>query len=145
MIIGYGDKGFEKAVGIFERKVIREIKRIIAETAEMAVSQMIALAPVDSSALKQAIGVKYEKGGLRAIIQVTAAHALFVEYGTGIYSTRGDGRKTPWVYYVPGGYIDKNGERSFYVFTHGMEAQPFFHPSVEVAFKHFKDEMNKLG
>jgi HK97 gp10 family phage protein len=135
MIIGYGDKGFEKAVSIFERKVIREIKRIIAETAEMAVSQMKALAPVDEGALKASINVEYERKGLRAVITVGAAYGIYVEYGTGIYSSTGQGRKTPWVYFKDGRYY----------YTRGMRAQPFFHPSLEVAFKHFRDEMNKLG
>jgi hypothetical protein len=138
MIIGYGDKGFERAVGIFERKIIREIKRIIAETAEMAVSQMKALAPVDTSALKDSIGVEYEKGGLRAIIQVTAAHALYIEYGTGIYSTHPEGgRQTPWVYF--------SEDLGRWVYTHGIEPQPYWHPSIDVAFKYFRDEMNKIG
>lgn len=137
MIIGYGDKGFERKVMFFERKVIAKIKKIIVETAEMAVSQMKALAPVDSSALKDSIGVEYEKGGLRAIIQVTAAHALYVEYGTGIYSEHPTipGRQDPWVYFKDGRYY----------YTEGMRAQPYWHPSLEVAFKYFKDEMNKLG
>jgi HK97 gp10 family phage protein len=137
MIIGYGDKGFEKAVSIFERKVIREIKRIIAETAEMAVSQMKALAPVDEGALKASINVEYERKGLRAVITVGAAYGIYVEYGTGIYSSTGDGRKTPWVYY--------SKELKRYVYTKGMKPQPYFHPSLEVAFKHFRDEMNKIG
>lgn len=135
MIIGYGDKGFEKAVGIFERKMIREIKRIIAETAEMAVSQMKALAPVDDGNLKGSIDVTYMKGGLSAYIRVGAEYGIYVEYGTGVYSSTGNGRKTPWVYFKDGRYY----------YTKGMRAQPYFHPSLEVAFKHFKDEMNKLG
>jgi HK97 gp10 family phage protein len=135
MIIGYGDKGFEKAVSIFERKVIREIKRIIAETAEMAVSQMKALAPVDEGALKASINVEYERKGLRAVITVGAAYGIYVEYGTGIYSSTGQGRKTPWVYYKGGRYY----------LTEGMKPQPFFFPSLETAFKHFRDEMNKIG
>jgi HK97 gp10 family phage protein len=137
MIVGYGDKGFERAVSIFERRTIRKIKRIVVETAEMAVSQMKALAPVDTTALKDSISVEYEKGGLRAIIKVGAAYGIYVEYGTGIYAEHPTipGRKDPWVYFKDGRYY----------FTKGMHAQPFFHPSLEVAFKHFRDEMNKIG
>jgi hypothetical protein len=137
MIIGYGDKGFERAVAVFERRIIREIKRIVAETAEMAASQMKALAPVDEGALKDSITVDYEKGGLRAIIKVGVEYAVYVNYGTGIYSTKGTGRSTPWVYY------SKKLKR--YVYTRGIHPQPFWEPSLEVAFKHFRDEMNKIG
>jgi hypothetical protein len=135
MIIGYGDKTFERAVGIFERKVIAKIKKIVADTAEMAVSQMKALAPVDESGLKNSIDVTYMKGGLTAYIVVGAEYGIYVEYGTGVYAVKGNGRKTPWVYYKDGRYY----------YTEGMTAQPYFHPSLEVAFKHFRDEMNKLG
>jgi HK97 gp10 family phage protein len=135
MIIGYGDKGFERAVAVFEQRIIREIKRIVAETAEMAASQMKALAPVDEGALKDSISVEYEKRGLRAIIKVGAEYGIYVEYGTGIYSSKGTGRKTPWVYFKDGRYY----------YTRGMTPQPYFHPSLEVAFKHFRDEMNKIG
>jgi hypothetical protein len=135
MIIGYGDKGFERAVSIFERKVIREIKRVIAETAEMAVSQMKALVAVDSGSTKASINVEYYNKGLSARIIVGSEIGIYLEFGTGIYAVGGDGRKTPWVYYKGGRYY----------LTQGMKPQPFFFPSLEVAFKHFRDEMNKLG
>jgi HK97 gp10 family phage protein len=148
MIIGYGDKGFQKAINRFEKHITNKVKQIVAETVEMAVSQMKTLAPTGKSVgsgLKDKIEVEYYNGGLSARIVSGAFYSIWVEFGTGIYSTTGAGRKTPWVYYVPGGYIDDNGERSYYVYTHGMEAQPFWYPSLEVAFKHFRDEMNKIG
>lgn len=136
MIIRYGDKNFERQVERFERETIKEVKRIIAETAEMAVSQMKALAPVstiDGGNLKNSIDITYAKGGLTAIINSGASYSLYVEYGTGIYAKEGNGRKTPWVYY------DKKINQ--WVFTRGMKASPFFHPSLEVAFEHFRKQM----
>jgi HK97 gp10 family phage protein len=137
LIIGFGDQGIERAVNKFERHIIRQVKRIVAETAEMAVSQMKALVPVGDGNLKRSIDVMYTQGGLTAIITVGAHYAWYVEYGTGIYSTEGTGRKTPWVYY------SKDLKR--WVYTRGIKAQPFWHPSLDVAFKHFTNEMNKLG
>jgi HK97 gp10 family phage protein len=139
-IVAFGDRGFERAINRFERRIIREVKRIIVETAEMAVSTMRTLAPVaevDGGNLKRSIEVQYLRGGLTAIIKVGADYAWYVEYGTGIYSTKGDGRKTPWVYY--------SQKLKRWVFTKGMKAQPFWHPSLEAAFNHFESEMNKLG
>lgn len=134
-IVSVGFKDFERTVDKFERHVIREVKRIIAETAEMIASQATALAPVDDGNLKRSIDVDYAIGGLTAIITVGAAYAIYVEYGTGIYATEGNGRKDPWVYFKDGKYY----------FTRGMKAQPFWNPSLEVAMKYFEKEMNKLG
>lgn len=136
MIIGYGHKNFDRQVKKFERNTIKEVKRIVAETAEIAVTQMKALAPIssiDGGNLKNSIGITYAKGGLTAIINSGASYSLYIEVGTGIYSKEGTGRKTPWVYF------DKKLNR--YVFTRGMRPMPFFYPSLEVAFKHFVKEM----
>lgn len=135
MIIGFGHGNFERAVSRFEKRVIREIKRVVAETAEMIVSQAKALAPVDDGSLKASISVDYMRGGLTAHIQVGSFYGIFVEFGTGIYSTEGNGRQTPWVYF-------KNGK---YYFTRGMRAQPYWGPAIEVGSRHFASEMNRLG
>lgn len=135
MITGYGYKGFEVAVEKFEKRLIRKIKRIVAETAEMIASQAKALAPVGDGNLKRSIDVMYAQGGLTAIVTVGAYYAIYVEFGTGIYAKEGNGRKDPWVYFKDGRYY----------FTRGMKPQPFFYPSLEVAMKHFSSEMNKLG
>ncbi|MEW5567381.1 HK97-gp10 family putative phage morphogenesis protein [Rossellomorea marisflavi] len=137
MIIGYGDTGFEKAIDKFDRHITRLVKRIVSETAEMAVSQMKALVPVDTSALKNSISVTYVNRGLTAYIVVGSSYGIYIEYGTGIYSQKGNGRKTPWSYYSP--------ELKQWVSTKGMHAQPFFHPAIEAAAKHFTTEMNKIG
>jgi HK97 gp10 family phage protein len=141
-ITEYGYVGFDKAVDKFERHMIKELKRIVKETAEMMASQMKALAPVaevDGGNLKNSIDVTYFNRGLSAMITVGASYAVYVEYGTGIYTTNPEypGRQTPWVYY--------SEKLNRWVWTRGMRAQPFFKPSYEIASKHFKDEMNKLG
>jgi HK97 gp10 family phage protein len=142
MKIGITDRGypgFEKAVSRFERNTIREVKRIVAETAEMMASQMKSLAPVstiDGGNLRQSISVDYEKGGLRAVITVGAEYGIYIEFGVGIYAEGGDGRKTPWIY-----WSDKLNR---FVWTRGMKAQSFYRPSIEIGMNHFKNEMNKL-
>jgi HK97 gp10 family phage protein len=136
-IIGFGDTGFERAVERYERQIIREVKRIVAETSEMAVSQMKALAPVGEGALKSSIDVKFMNRGLSAFIIVGVHYGIYVEYGTGIYSEHPTipGRQDAWVY-------KKDGK---WYYTKGMRAQPFFHPALEHAFIHFRNEMNRLG
>ena len=136
-IKGFGDKRFEIGVEKFEKYYIGEVKRVIAETAEMIVTQAKALAPFSEGGLRDSITVKYMNGGLSAYIHVGAFYAVYVEFGTGIYAVEGNGRKTPWVY-----FSKKHGK---FIFTRGMEAQPFWFPSLDVAEKHFRTEMKKLG
>ncbi len=135
-ITGRGFPDFERSVSRFRRKKIKEVKRVVAETAEMMADQMRALAPVDDGNLRDSIEVNYFNKGLSAKITVGAFYAVFLEFGTGIYSESGTGRKDGWVY-----YSDKLGR---YVFTRGIRPQPFYRPSVEQALNHFQREMNKL-
>jgi HK97 gp10 family phage protein len=132
-----GHKRFELAVDKFEKHMIKEVKRIVKETAEMIVTQAKALAPVDDSSLKDSIDVIYAQGGLTAIIHVGAHYGVYVEFGTGIYAVKGNGRKDPWVYY------SKKLKR--FVYTRGTEAQPFFFPALDVGEKHWSSEFRKLG
>lgn len=135
--IKYGNKGLEISLKEFEKHVIKEVKRIVAETAEMIHAQAVALAPTGDGNLKASIEVQYIRGGLTAIVRVGAGYAIYVEYGTGIYATEGNGRKTPWVY-----WSDKLNR---WVYTRGMHAQPFWNPALDVGRRYFQSEMKKLG
>jgi HK97 gp10 family phage protein len=52
----------------------------------------------------------------------TTPYAVYLEYGTGIYATSGQGRQSPWK------YKNRLGQ---WVTTEGMRPQPFIAPSVE--------------
>nr|WP_309101679.1 HK97-gp10 family putative phage morphogenesis protein [Fredinandcohnia onubensis] len=132
-----GHKRFELAVDKFEKYIEREVKRIVAETAEIIVTNAKSLAPVDDGSLKDSIGVTYMRGGLSALVTVGAHYGIYVEFGTGIYAVEGNGRKDPWVYW------SKKLKR--FVYTRGMKAQPYFFPALDVAEKHWHKEFKKLG
>lgn len=132
-----GVRQFEKTVDRFERAYINAIKRVIAETAQMIQSQAKALAPVDDGNLRDSIEVRYFNKGLSAEIIVGASYGIYVEFGTGVYAKEGNGRKDPWVYY--------SEKLKRYVFTRGIQPQPYWTPSIEVGSKFFEKEMNKLG
>lgn len=136
MITKRGYIEFDRAVEQFEKKLIKRIKGIVAETAEIAVAQMKALVPVDEGNLRKSIDVTYYNGGLSAVITVGAHYGIYIEHGTGIYAENGDGRKTAWA------WLNDKGK---WIWTRGYPAQPFFYPSMEIAAKHFSQEMNKLG
>jgi HK97 gp10 family phage protein len=134
--IGYGHD-ISRTVSRFERRVIREIKRIVAETAEKIAAQARALAPVDLGNLRASIEVNYYKGGLAAEVRVTADYAIYVEYGVGIYAENGNGRKDGWAYF--------NERYGRWVFTRGFPPQPYWRPALEFGRKHFNSELRKLG
>lgn len=135
--IKFGNKRLEMSLERYEKHVIGKVKTIVAETAAILQSQATLLAPVDEGNLKQSIEIQFLKGGLTAIVTVGAEYAIYVEYGTGIYAVKGNGRKTPWVYW--------SDKLKRYVYTRGIEAQPFWNPSLDVAARHFQTEMRKLG
>ncbi|MFT4415321.1 HK97-gp10 family putative phage morphogenesis protein [Fredinandcohnia humi] len=138
MSVSYGGhKRFELAIDKFEKHIEREVKRIVRETAEIIISNAKAQAPVDDSSLKDSIDVIYTKGGLTAIVTVGVYYGIYVEFGTGIFAVKGNGRKDPWVYW--------SKKLNRFVFTRGMKAQPFFFPALDVAEKHWNKELKKLG
>ncbi|WP_433958847.1 HK97-gp10 family putative phage morphogenesis protein [Cytobacillus horneckiae] len=142
-----GMRQFERTLARFERDFINEVKRIIAETAEMIKSQAQALAPVDDDNLMESIGVYYYKRGLAAEIIVGAHYGIYVEYGTGIYAEGPGGsraKKIPWAYPHPDGKRDEKGNLIF-IWTNGMKAQPYWAPAMEAGNRHFERELNRLG
>ena len=76
--------------------------------------------PVNDGQLRQSITHVVE--GTKGEVGSNVEYAPYVEIGTGIYSTEGTGRQTPWT------YKDAKGE---WHTTRGMEAQPFLKPALE--------------
>lgn len=81
-------------------------------------------APKDTGALRRSITSKVEVTGntIEGIVFTPLEYAPWVCYGTGIYSSNGNGRQTPWV------YRDDKGE---YHYTHGQHPQPYLRPALE--------------
>ena len=76
--------------------------------------------PVDSGQLRQSINHKVEDNA--GWVSTNVEYAPYVELGTGIYSSEGGGRQTPWV------YKDASGE---WHRTSGSKPQPFMKPALE--------------
>ena len=76
-------------------------------------------APSATGNLRRSIDFVVE--GSEGVVYSNAEYAPYVEYGTGIYATKGNGRKKPWR------YENSKGE---WVTTRGSRAQPFFEPAV---------------
>ena len=81
-------------------------------------------APKDTGALRRSIQSKVEVTGneIDGIVFTPLEYAPYVEYGTGLFASNGNGRKTPW------GYRDDKGN---YHYTHGQHPHPYMRPALE--------------
>ena len=139
-----GAKEIRTALNRWGEAIEADVKRIVVETAKLLKTEAVARAPEDTTALKQSIKVHILNDGLTAIVTVGVHYAIYVEFGTGIYAVNGNGRKTPWAYLDPKGRKDENGD-PLWIWTRGMEAQPFWFPAIKIAQDYFEKEMRKLG
>lgn len=81
-------------------------------------------APVRDGNLKNSITHAVNVGEpLLGHVFTSVPYAPYVEIGTGIYSSKGDGRKTPWIYYDP-----KLGKK---VWTRGSYPHPYLKPAAD--------------
>ena len=78
--------------------------------------------PVDDGQLRQSITHEINAKNLEITIGTNVEYAPYVEIGTGIYSTKGTGRTTPWV------YQSATGE---FITTSGTKSQPFLEPAAQ--------------
>lgn len=76
--------------------------------------------PSSTGQLRQSI--THEVDGTEGAVGTNVEYAPYVEIGTGIYSSQGDGRQTPW------SYQDAKGE---WHTTEGMPPQPYLKPALE--------------
>lgn len=77
--------------------------------------------PKDTGALRRSITSKVE--GLEGIIYTPLEYAPYIEYGTGLFAEKGNGRKE-----VPWNYQDDEGK---WHSTSGLKPQPFMRPSLD--------------
>lgn len=132
-----GANKVRKALNRWGEAIEADVKRIVVETAYLLKAEAVARAPEDTGDLKRSIEVDILNDGLTAIVTVGVHYAIYIEFGTGIYAVKGNGRKTPWSYY--------SNKLDQWVTTRGMQAQPFWFPAIEIAQDYFKKEMRKLG
>lgn len=80
-------------------------------------------APKDTGALRRSITSKVEVTGnsIEGIVFTPLEYAPYQEFGTGMFSENGNGRKTPWV------YMDDKGN---YHYTRGQHPQPYMRPAL---------------
>lgn len=77
-------------------------------------------APKDTGALRRSITSKVE--GNQGIVYTPLEYAPYVEYGTGLFATKGGRKDVPW------SYQDDKGE---WHTTSGQNPQPFMKPALD--------------
>lgn len=77
--------------------------------------------PSDTGALRRSIDFEVEDGGMEGVVFSNLEYAPYVEIGTGIYSSKGSGRSTPWRYEGSHGWVT----------TKGNKPQPFLEPAAK--------------
>lgn len=100
--------------------------------------------PVDDGTLRASITHELKPSELKGVVGTGVEYAPYVEFGTGVYSSKGGGRGTPW------SYQDASGA---WHTTVGQRPQPFMLPALEdnrdKIIKDIKDsvkqELRRLG
>lgn len=126
--VKYGNNNLVVALEDYREEMEDWVKKGIAKTTQMIYNTAVALAPVDTGFLKESIDFMYKDGGFTGVVSVGSEYAIFIEYGTGIYSVNSRAKKIPW------SYQDADGE---WHTTYGMPAQPFWNPAIDAGRKTF--------
>ena len=92
--------------------------------------------PVDTGDLRNSITHEVEDNV--GYVGTNKEYAPYVEYGTGIFASEGNGRDTPWSY--------QDDEGNWHT-TIGQKPQPFLEPAAQtkktLVIKVFNDEINR--
>lgn len=78
-------------------------------------------APIDQGQLRASMFTQTQMDDSSIVTRVgnSSSYAPYIHQGTGLYATNGNGRKTPWCYYVA------TGKYKGYHITRGQRPQPF--------------------
>lgn len=78
-------------------------------------------APHSTGALQRSIDFEVSDDGTEGVVYTNLEYAPYVEVGTGIYSSKGGGRDTPWSYKTADGWVT----------TRGQKPHPFMEPALQ--------------
>lgn len=113
-------KEVQKNLGQFEKELPNILEKALEKACLIVENSAKQNCPVNEGQLRQSINHTVE--GTKGEVGTNVEYAPYVEIGTGIYSTEGNGRQTPWT------YQDAKGD---WHTTSGMKAQPFLKPALE--------------
>lgn len=95
------------------------LKKALTDSCLLVQNEAKTICPVDSGRLRSSIS--YEVDNDNGFIGTNTEYAPWIEMGTGLFSSTGDGRQDPW------SYQDASGQ---WHHTSGMKPQPFLKPAL---------------
>ena len=103
---------------------VREMTSAMQDACNLVEGAAKDKAPKDTGALRRSITSKVEVTGnsIEGIVFTPLEYAPYQEFGTGLFTENGNGRKTPWV------YMDDKGN---YHYTRGQHPQPYMRPALQ--------------
>ncbi|MHB7942153.1 HK97-gp10 family putative phage morphogenesis protein [Staphylococcus capitis] len=128
--VKYGADSLVVELERYQKNVEKWAKKGIFRTTLKIYNTAIHLMPVDTGFLRQSTTIDFENGGLTGVVKIGSMYAVYVNYGTGIYATKGSrAHRIPWT------YKDPNGK---WHTTYGQMPQPFWEPAIDAGRKVFE-------
>lgn len=103
---------------------VRNLEKALGESCALVEASAKQKAPKDTGALRRSIESKVEVNGNDVVgtVFTPLEYAPYVEFGTGLFATKGGRKDVPWK------YEDDNGN---WHSTKGQHPQPFMKPSLD--------------
>ena len=117
--------GIDKIIEHFDKIAdVRNLEKALGESCALVEASAKQKAPKDTGALRRSIesNVNINGNELIGTVFTPLEYAPYVEYGTGLFSTKGGRKDVPWK------YQDDNG---VWHSTKGQHPQPFMKPSLD--------------
>lgn len=120
----------------WDRSIVLALQGLVRHHTTAMQARAKRLAPVDEGRLRNDIQTQYSEDGLAGDVLTTLPYSPFVEFGTGLFAAKGDGRKTPWVYF--------DERRGQFFTTSGNPPQPFMLPAFNEQSVEFERDLMEL-
>lgn len=123
--------------------LLADVEGVVQETLSKIEREAKKNVPVDEGDLRASIRQSLEDAagyfiqGKVIAGDEDADYAVYIEHGTGKHAKKGDGRKTPWVYF--------DEKRGRFVTTEGNKPQPFLAPAFKKHIPFFKRELRRVA
>ena len=105
--------------------------RGLIEACMLVESAAVGFAPVDTGALRDSIDYRVDRDELVGYVGTNCEYAVWIEFGTGEFAEKGNGRKGGWVYTAADGKT---------YFTYGQRPTKF----LRKAFRQNKSQIQEI-
>ena len=121
--------GIDNLYGKLSKIADIDLKQPLTEACLIVENEAKERCPVDIGTLRSSITHEVEDN--QGFVGTNLEYAPYVEFGTGLFASKGDGRQKPWT------YQDAKGN---WHTTVGQHPQPFLQPALD----NNRDEVNKI-